>query len=1534
MPPKQAGDKRFGKPTKAPEQEDRGKPKAPVGETPELPFLRYGNGCNIFEFKEKFLSYGLRVYKELGLIFQTGEYWEPEELEPPDADELSEENDPYGFARATYLERLKARSRVLESRKNDRMSLFGVIWGNLSTESRDKIKEHHAWEEIDISKDPLDLWLVILETHLGNATGNAAQDKMRARTAYASLRQKNNESVADFHTRTLNAIQVMEAVEQVVPSEEDRSVDFLGRLDNLRYADLKKQLENNATLGIGGYPQTLTDAYNLAANYKMVTSSGGIANAAQHSVYFTDADKRKKKNPNGNRRDDHQKPDVSGGVPPKEPVKPKRKPPGDCKICGKGDHWMDDCPWLPQVKALVSGAKPEDVKVTLDESDDEVVDDPDDDVVFTLEATGSAPANVMASGSGSARLRPFDVLLDNQASVNLFRDDRLLADVRESDSAVRINGIGGSLRVTQVGDVRHFGKVFHHPEATANVLSFASIAKMYQVDYDRVRDIFAVAVTPTQIFEFKARGGLYICNMACLRTDAMINVQTVAENEAQFTQREVIEAQRARRLSKLLGYPSTKDTAKMLSNGSLLNCPITVQDVHRANKIYGPDVASLKGKTKTTKSAEAVVQYVPKPMVTEQVLHTDIMFVEGDPYLVSVSTPLGLVMGCHLSNSRNTTVIGKALNDQINAYRAEKFEPRTVLTDGEGGINAFASELNRQGIKVNPTGAGQHVPVVENKIRQIKERVRACLSALPYTLPSSLLIFLVYFCISRMNMMPSGTRVDSISPREGFLGRKLDYKIDLRVGFGEYLETTTPNTIKNSMTPRTESAIALQPIGNLQGSVKCLSLGTKGRITRDKFKILPTPQTVIDFMNKMAKEEGKVPKDPFFSMGNTGIFDQTVEDDGEGWDQPPTHDVLDRANSGADYDASASLDVQDADTMSSELNHRGDNAESTSADPETEGTGDTSNTAEKLRGENADTGSDPAEYASDGAAPQDADPPTPPVHRYPSRSTRSYGSKTGRWREREEVGLHISMGKALRKFGKLAITTATEEVQQIDDKNVWKPVLFRDLTPQQRRKIIRSSMFLKEKYLSSGDFDKLKARLVAGGNEQDKSLYDDISSPTVSLPSVFMVAGIAAKERRKVTSLDIGGAYLNADMEPHEVFVKLDPLMAAILVRLRPEYKKFLRPDGTMLVQLKKALYGCIESAKLWYEHITGTLERFGFKRNPMDICVFNYDADGKQCTICLYVDDLLITCVDQAVIDRVVSHLTETYKTLTVHDGLVHSYLGMTFDFSDPGKVKITMEGYIRDMLKLYDVTGIAATPATENLFVIRDHMPLLSAAKQVEFHSRVAKVLYPTKRVRPEMSPVVSFLTTRIDKATQDDWDKLDRGLRYINGTRELGIVIELFDPIAIEAFIDASHGVHADAKGHTGGCITLGKGPISTKSTKQKVVSKSSTEAELVGLSDYLSQVIWTRDFLIAQGHSIQAALVHQDNKSTIALAEKGRSTSERTRHINIRYFFIKDKIDSGEVKVQYLPTGEMLADILTKPLQGELFRRLRRLLLNWK
>lgn len=130
-----------------------------------------------------------------------------------------------------------------------------------------------------------------------------------------------------------------------------------------------------------------------------------------------------------------------------------------------------------------------------------------------------------------------------------------------------------------------------------------------------------------------------------------------------------------------------------------------------------------------------------------------------------------------------------------------------------------------------------------------------------------------------------------------------------------------------------------------------------------------------------------------------------------------------------------------------------------------------------------------------------------------------------------------------------------------------------------------------------------------------------------------------------------------------------------------------------------------------------------------------------------------------------------------------------------------------------------------------------------------------------------------------------------------------------------------------------MSLGKGAVYSSSMRQRINTRSSTEAELVGTNDFMPQILWTRYFLQQQGYAVTHNVLHQDNQSAILLETNGKGSSgKRTRHINIRYFFISDRIAAGELSVKYCPTTEMLGDFFTKPLQGAAFRKFHDAILN--
>ena len=535
------------------------------------------------------------------------------------------------------------------------------------------------------------------------------------------------------------------------------------------------------------------------------------------------------------------------------------------------------------------------------------------------------------------------------------------------------------------------------------------------------------------------------------------------------------------------------------------------------------------------------------------------------------------------------------------------------------------------------------------------------------------------------------------------------------------------------------------------------------------------------------------------------------------------------------------------------------------------------------------------------------------------------------------VTAQFPMKKGLKIFGDKGTEAVLAEMKQLHDRRVPIPKLPSELTPEQMKWVLEYLMFLKEK--RSG---KIKGRGCADGRKQ-RNLYsrEESTSPTVSLESVFLTSVIDAKEGRDIATADIPGAFMQADQDD-VVHVRFRGKMAELLSSCDPAmYQKFLvkeKGETVMYAELSKALYGTLRAALLFWILLTTTLMEWGFEVNPYDWCVANKDIDGKQCTIIWHVDDLKISHVSYSVVTKILDKLSEKFgklAPLTITRGKVHEYLGMKLDFSDSGKVKIDMKQYIQDMLdELPDsFKGIAVTPAANHLFAIDEHAQKLAKEDADAFHTFTAKLLFLCKRARPDTQTATSFLCTRVSGPDVDDLKKLRRVMQYLRGTLGLVLTLEAFDLHILKWSIDGSFAVHHDMKGHTGGSLSLGRGTISGVSTKQKLNTRSSTETEVVAVDDCMPQVLWTRYFMEAQGYKVKDNIVYQDNMSAMLLEKNGRaSSSKRTRHINIRYFFITDRIKAKEIRVEYCPSKDLIADFFTKPLQGQLFYKLRAFILN--
>jgi hypothetical protein len=401
-----------------------------------------------------------------------------------------------------------------------------------------------------------------------------------------------------------------------------------------------------------------------------------------------------------------------------------------------------------------------------------------------------------------------------------------------------------------------------------------------------------------------------------------------------------------------------------------------------------------------------------------------------------------------------------------------------------------------------------------------------------------------------------------------------------------------------------------------------------------------------------------------------------------------------------------------------------------------------------------------------------------------------------------------------------------------------------------------------------------------------------------------------------------------------------------MLLQIAPDvYEPYVTKDKKgekqLIVQCQNAIYGTMVASLLYYRKFRKSLESVGFAFNPYDACVANKDVNGKQMTICFHVDDCKISHKESTQIDKMIEWLRKEYESIfedgsgkmTVSRGKIHKYLSMTLDYSTPGQVQVTMFDYVNEIIEAFDRVdpggqGTKSSAAPVNLFTVDETCTKLDKAQGKVFHTIVAKTLYVTKRARPDTCTSVAFLTTRVREPDKHDWIKLTHLIKYLRGSKDLPLILSADGSGILKWWIDGSFATHPNMKGHTGGGLSMGRGfPIVT-SVKQKLNTRSSTETEIVSVDDCMPAVCWTRYFMDAQGYGVKENIAYQDNMTAMLLEKNGKaSSSKRTKHINIRYFFVTDRINKGELTIEWCPTGDMIGDFMTKPTQGAVFKRFR-------
>jgi hypothetical protein len=367
-------------------------------------------------------------------------------------------------------------------------------------------------------------------------------------------------------------------------------------------------------------------------------------------------------------------------------------------------------------------------------------------------------------------------------------------------------------------------------------------------------------------------------------------------------------------------------------------------------------------------------------------------------------------------------------------------------------------------------------------------------------------------------------------------------------------------------------------------------------------------------------------------------------------------------------------------------------------------------------------------------------------------------------------------------------------------------------------------MFVVNKYDANGEFEKVKARLVADGRDQDSTLYPNKSSPTVAIHSVFTVLGMIGEKRWLVVAkIDIKGAFVQTLMTGPPIYMKLDPKIVKYTKEMYPELDEFQWKDQCVYMIMLKAMYGCVQASALWYVLIRSEFEKMGYTVSDTDKCIFIKPVGkDKIFTLLLHVDDIL-AAVDAEEVDKLLERLKRRFGGVQFEVGNNLSYLGMKISIQKE-RTMIDMSFYVAQVLE-DEAVEVESSPTTKSLYNVNEEWKKLDEAERKWFHSKTATLLYLVKRERPDILTAVIFLCTHVQEAMYEDKEKLKRILGYLKGTAEKKLFLHAQKEKKIVVYVDAAYAVHNDSKSHSGVMIYIGDTSVYVSSKKQKCMSKKS-------------------------------------------------------------------------------------------------------------
>lgn len=370
-------------------------------------------------------------------------------------------------------------------------------------------------------------------------------------------------------------------------------------------------------------------------------------------------------------------------------------------------------------------------------------------------------------------------------------------------------------------------------------------------------------------------------------------------------------------------------------------------------------------------------------------------------------------------------------------------------------------------------------------------------------------------------------------------------------------------------------------------------------------------------------------------------------------------------------------------------------------------------------------------------------------------------------------------------------------------------------------------------------------------------------------------------------------------------------------------------PNGQQLVcKLNKALYGLRQAPRAWFITLKQYLvTNLGFTASKADTSLFVRVSSDHIVLLMVYVDDIVITGSSTGEIDRVVHQLHTKFALKDI--GQLHFFLGIEVQHTLQG-LFLSQKKYILEILHKTGMTGATATPTpmvTTLKLTTSDRSPPFT---DVHLYRSTVGMLQYLCITRPELSFCVNKLSQYMNLPSETHWRAVKRVLRYLVGTVDYGLCFSK-SQTEVVCYSDADWASSMeDRRSTTGYVVYLGPNPVAWCSRKQPVVSRSSSEAEYRSLANCVSKLLWVKQLISEIGLSnIPPPVVWCDNTSTVSIAENPTHHA-RIKHVEIDHHFVREKVLDGTLQVNFVPSAEQVADVLTKPIAPKQFESFRQAL----